>query len=80
LEFEIYPNPTGSNINLLFKSYNSNHSFANIYNPLGEVMLSSKLDGYKTLLPTEKLSPGIYIIQLFQSGKSSTKSFIKWED
>ena len=80
LEFELYPNPTGSNINILFKSYNSNHSFVTIYNPLGEVMLSSKLDGYHTLLPTKKLSSGIYIVQLFQSGKSSIKSFIKWED
>ena len=80
LEFELYPNPTGSNINILFKSYNSNHSFVTIYNPLGEVMLSSKLDGYNTLLPTKKLSSGIYIVQLFQSGKSSIKSFIKWED
>ena len=43
-------------------------------------MLSSKLDGYHTLLPTKKLSSGIYIVQLFQSGKSSNKSFIKWED
>ena len=80
LEFELYPNPTGSNINILFKSYNSNHSFVTIYNPLGEVMLSSKLDGYHTLLPTKKLSSGIYIVQLFQSGKSSIRSFIKWED
>ena len=80
LEFELYPNPTGSNINILFKSYNSNHSFVTIYNPLGEIMLSSKLDGYHTLLPTKKLSSGIYIVQLFQSGKSSIKSFIKWED
>jgi hypothetical protein len=43
-------------------------------------MLSSKLDGYQTLLPTKKLSSGIYIAQLIQSGKSSTKSFTKWED
>jgi len=80
LEFELYPNPTGSNINIFFKRYNSNHSFVTIYNPLGEVMLSSKLDGFHTLLPTKKLSSGIYIVQLFQSGKSSIKSFIKWED
>jgi hypothetical protein len=40
-------------------------------------MLWSKLDGYQTLLPTKKLSSGVYIVQLFQSGKSSTKSFIK---
>ena len=78
LEFELYPNPTGSNINIIFNSYNSNNSFVTIYNPLGEVMLFSKLDGYQTLLSTEKLSPGIYIVQLFQSGNSSTKSFIKW--
>ena len=78
LEFELYPNPTGSNINIIFNSYNSNKSFVTIYNPLGEVMLFSNLDGYQTLLSTEKLSPGIYIVQLFQSGNSSTKSFIKW--
>jgi len=80
LEFELYPNPTGSNINIIFKSNNSYHSFATIYNPLGEVMLTSKLDSYQTLLPTKKLSSGIYIVQLFQSGKSFTKSFIKWQD
>ena len=40
-------------------------------------MLWSKLDGYQTLLPTKKLSSGVYIVQLFQNGKSSTKSFIK---
>ena len=80
LDFELYPNPTESNINILFKSYNFNNSFATIYNPLGEVLISSKIDSYPTLLPTEKLSPGIYIIQLFQGGKSSTKSFIKWKD
>ena len=78
LEFELYPNPTGSNINIIFNSYNSNNSFVTIYNPLGEVMLFSNLEGYQTLLSTEKLSPGIYIVQLFQSGNSSTKSFIKW--
>ena len=78
LEFELYPNPTGSNINIIFNSYNSNNSFVTIYNPLGEVMLFSNLDGYQTLLSTEKLSPGIYIVQLFQSGNNSTKSFIKW--
>ena len=77
LDFELYPNPTGSNINIFFKDYNTNNSFVTIYNLLGEVMLCSKLDGYQTLLPTKKLSSGIYIVQLIQSGKSSTKSFIK---
>ena len=80
LEFELYPNPTGSNINILFKNFNTANSFATIYNTLGEVMLSSELGEYQTLLSTGKLSPGIYIVQLIQSGKSSTKSFIKWED
>jgi len=80
LEFELYPNPTGSNINIFFKNYSSDQSFVTIYNYLGKIMLSSKLDGYQTLLPTKKLSSGIYIAQLIQSGKSSTKSFTKWED
>ena len=80
LEFELYPNPTESNINIFFNNFNTNHSFVTIYNSLGEVMLFSKLEGYQTLLTTKKLSSGIYIVQLLQNGKSSTKSFIKWED
>ena len=80
LEFELYPNPTGSNINIHFKRYNSENSLVTIYNSLGEVILSSKIYSQQTLLQTESLSPGIYIIEVNQGVKSSKKSFVKWED
>lgn len=78
LEFELYPNPTGSNISLNFKNYYLKNSYVNIYNPIGEILYSLDINDYNTLLPTKNLSPGIYFIKLYQSGKSTTKSFMKW--
>jgi len=80
LEFELYPNPTGSNINIHFKRYNSENSLVTIYNSLGEVILSSKIYSQQTLLQTESLSPGLYIIEVNQGVNSTKKSFVKWED
>ena len=78
LEFDLYPNPTGANISIKFDNYYLKSSYLNIYNPLGEILHSSSIKNTNTLLLTENLSPGIYFIRLFQSGKSSTKSFLKW--
>ena len=78
LEFDIYPNPTGSNISIKYSKYYLSSSYLTIYNPLGEILHSSLIKNPITLLPTENLSPGIYFIQLYQSGINSTKSFIKW--
>tara|TARA_Y100000766_G_scaffold285268_1_gene307494 strand:+ start:476 stop:3079 length:2604 start_codon:yes stop_codon:yes gene_type:complete len=78
LEFDLYPNPTGSNISIKYSKYYLSSSYLTIYNPLGEILLSSLIKNPITLLPTESLSPGIYFIQLYQSGINSTKSFIKW--
>ena len=78
LEFDLYPNPTGSNISIKYSKYYLSSSYLTIYNPLGEILHSSLIKNPITLLPTESLSPGIYFIQLYQSGINSTKSFIKW--
>ena len=78
LEFDLYPNPTGSNISIRYSNYYLSSSYLTIYNPLGEILHSSLIKNPITLLPTESLSPGIYFIQLYQSGINSTKSFIKW--
>ena len=78
LEFDMYPNPTGSNISIKYSNYYLSSSNLTIYNPLGETLHSCLIKNTITLLPTESLSPGIYFIQLYQSGINSTKSFIKW--
>ena len=78
LEFNIYPNPTCSNISIRYSNYYLSSSYLNIYNPLGEILHSSLIKNPITLLPTESLSPGIYFIQLYQRGIKSIKSFIKW--
>ena len=41
LEFDIYPNPTGSNINIKFSNYYLSSTYIKIYNPLGKNLYSS---------------------------------------
>ena len=78
LEFDIYPNPTGSNIYIKFSNYYLSSTYVKIYNPLGKNLYSSLIENPITLLPTKNLKPGIYFIRLYQSEKSLTKTFIKW--
>ena len=77
LEFEIYPNPTDSKINLVYKYLNPENFKITLYNSVGEVLLITKLKGLTTSLNTDKLSSGIYFIQLSKEGKNLTKSFMK---
>ena len=65
-------------LSIKYSKYYLSSSYLTIYNPLGEILHSSLIKNPITLLPTESLSPGIYFIQLYQSGINSTKSFIKW--
>ena len=77
LDFEIYPNPTNSKINLVYKYSNPENLKITLYNSVGKVLLITKLKGVTTSLNTDKLSSGIYFIQLSKEGKNLTKSFMK---
>ena len=77
LDFELYPNPTASKINLVYNYSNPEKSKITLYNSIGEILLKSKLTSVITSLDIEKLSTGIYFIQLSKEGKNITKSFMK---
>ncbi len=77
IDFDLYPNPSASIINILFKSTSTN-PFLSIYNSVGEKLFTSKLMSTKTTLSIDHLSKGIYFIHLNDNGKIKIKSFIKW--
>jgi hypothetical protein len=77
LDFEIYPNPTDSEINLVYKYSNPENLKITLYNSVGKILLITKLIGVTTSLNTDELSSGIYFIQLSKEGKNLTKSFMK---
>ena len=77
IDFDLYPNPSASMINILFKPTSTN-PFLSIYNSVGEKLFTSKLMSTKTTLSIDHLSKGIYFIHLNDNGKIKIKSFIKW--
>ena len=64
-------------IDLVYKYSNPENLKITLYNSVGKVLLITKLKGVTTSLNTDKLSSGIYFIQLSKEGKNLTKSFMK---
>lgn len=82
LGFNIYPNPTKSNLNLDFLSPNSENSYTlSIFNALGQIVLSKNIEAHKGLnqlqIDVQELNQGTYVIQLANTTKSYRRSFIK---
>ncbi|MCF8298336.1 MAG: S8 family peptidase [Saprospiraceae bacterium] len=78
----IYPNPTNDEINIEFGKTQSETSYVEIYNLLGEKLIQTKKDN--THLQTNKITQdissfpiGIYIIRVIADDKVFTQKFIK---
>lgn len=76
--FDLFPNPTTSNVTLEFKNANSNHSIA-IFNVLGEMVYTNKTNKASMILTLNHLSNGIYIIKITDGlgNKQSKKLVLK---
>jgi hypothetical protein len=72
----IYPNPTSHN---LFIKLNSNVDKLDykIVNTLGQIVASGKINSGTSSINTEKLSTGVYIIELINSTSKFSAKFIK---
>ena len=81
LDYEIFPNPAQSQINLRLESGFENEVNIQIYNQLGQVVLlvPNQLVSESTLridLPTEKMPNGFYSIAVISNGEIKTKQFV----
>ncbi|PLX01415.1 MAG: hypothetical protein C0595_14865 [Marinilabiliales bacterium] len=76
----IYPNPVENNLSFSYNLADKNLASIIIYNTLGNIVYKTELSSqHKTkTIDTEKLSSGLYYLNIQSSGKNSeTKKFIK---
>ena len=78
LDFDLYPNPASSLVNISCGAPNFKNLKINLYNSFGELLFNSQLNKKTITLSTEKLPSGIYFIMLSKDGRKITKSFMKW--
>jgi hypothetical protein len=73
--FQLYPNPTDKE--LIIACENSNDLKVSAYNLLGQaIKLESTCSANKTIVNTEGLSEGIYLIKLESNSVNETKKII----
>ncbi|MBL0329050.1 MAG: T9SS type A sorting domain-containing protein [Bacteroidetes bacterium] len=74
--FKTKPNPASDNLTIEFNT-NFQKGEIEIYNMLGETMLSTETNGQNTILNISDLSIGLYIVQVKSENKISRQRFIK---
>lgn len=74
-EFQIYPNPVSTKLNLQMTSFSSENNNYEISNINGRIMIKGTIEQENTVIDLENLSKGIYIIKT--SNNSIPKKIIK---
>ena len=74
--FNFYPNPASNYISISRKQTNNSDAIINIYNLLGEVIQSEKLNVGKQKINIEKLKSGVYILEINESNLSERKRLV----
>ena len=80
-EATIYPNPTSGDLTLEFDGISNSlhHTTARIADIAGQVIFEQDIDKARTILNTDKLSSGIYVVQLVGEGFTHAIKFSKVE-
>jgi hypothetical protein len=68
----VFPNPTSSELNIQFNSFNESTAIE-IYNVLGELVLKTNPTRSSSIIKADQLSKGIYQIRITQSGNVITR-------
>jgi hypothetical protein len=81
-EFEVYPNPVGSEITVSFANTNSSVSQIEILDLVGQVVYQSNaingLNAFKYLINTNNLSSGAYLLKVTnRGGQFAVKRLVK---
>jgi len=75
-EFEVYPNPTLTELNLEFPTSIQKAQVA-VYSVLGSLVFQAELDQFNSKINTSEWNSGVYIMNISTSGFSETKRIIK---
>lgn len=74
INMSIYPNPVAEQVNISVEDYNN--TTLEIYNLLGEVVKSTKLNSHNTQINVSDLNNGTYIVRIMNGQKVATKKVI----
>jgi hypothetical protein len=74
-EFQIYPNPVSTKLNLHFSNFPTENYNYEISDINGRIMIKGTIEQENTVIDLENLSKGIYIIKT--SNNSTPKKIIK---
>lgn len=72
----VYPNPTTSLINIKSKK-NEKIDRIELYNTLGKKVITEKVENINSIVNTNYLAPGLYVLKIFSNNKYVTKRIIK---
>lgn len=75
-DFDIYPNPSSTNLNLSFNT-TQNDSRIEVYNILGAKVYNSSINSTKTTINTSQWQKGVYLVRVYSNDKTLTKRFVK---
>ena len=75
-DFDIYPNPSTSNLNLSIKSVGTNARIE-VYNILGSKIYNKVIASPKVSINTSQWQKGVYLVRVFSDNQTLTKRFVK---
>jgi hypothetical protein len=80
----IYPNPVGKEVSVVFKSEKPQSYAVSVYNLFGQLLMNKKGEAVnglnKVMLPTEKLTNGTYMVNITIGNKTKTHKIIKTDN
>lgn len=76
LDFEMYPNPATSELNIQFPS-DANEAIVEFYDTMGRLSLSKKITKSNLNINVSSLSSGIYLLKVLSEDKIGAQKFIK---
>ncbi len=75
-KFEIYPNPSAGNIFIKTTSKLIENYQVDLFNPLGELLISYKMLNGNAELKTESLTRGMYLLRIYNKNESKVFNLI----
>ncbi len=77
-DLNVFPNPSNYDLNLKITNFNKVSSY-NIYNSLGQIVLSGRIENINTIINISTLKTGMYFIEVNDGKERKSAKFIKSE-
>jgi hypothetical protein len=70
ISLSVFPNPTANHLTLLVKEFNNEKLQYRLYDLSGKLLLSDRVGGTHTLIPTGSFPSGIYLLNIILENRN----------